>query len=129
MLRRILEKHGPFAAMLTVACGALYLCVVVPFQTQQQLLTESNRILLDNTVEQSKQLVIETGNANRIQDEQTRLLKTMATLGEERNDQLVKYMSGNREMLDCLKVFSEGVTSEHHSQDGKLDKIIEQTSP
>jgi len=136
MMKRILEKHGPFAAMLVATCVALYLCVVVPFQSQQELLTNSNRILLDNTVKQSEELTdaykalsesFLKGEETRAQ--QVKLLEEINEAGETRNKQLMTGLETNKALLEALKGFSDGVKDQHDGQSDKLDTIIEYTKP
>jgi len=128
-ISRLIQDHGPVAAMLVVACGALYLCVVVPFQAQQGLLTESNKILLDNTIKQSERVSAGIEAMNATQKQQLNVLETLNELSEDRNTQIARQLQGASATLESLSAFSKRVTEEHGRADQKLDIIIEAVKP
>jgi len=143
VFRRVLEKHGPIAAMLVAVSSALYVCVIVPFQDQQTLLTESNKKLLENTILQSEKLNGVYTEMAQIQKRQEGTLReinenlqehnsiaedaiTMQSKSMERVDALIeKSLECGQKTHTLLQQFTEAVNREHPEQNRKLDELLQ----
>lgn len=111
LARRMGEKHGPMAVMLLAACAALYLCVVMPFQAQQKLLTDSNKMLLENTIEQSQNLTIEVERQNTTQNKQTEILESIDGQMKQATEIMAPVPRQRQQILDNSQKELELLTS------------------
>lgn len=126
VLRRVLEKHGPVAAMLIAVSAALYTCVIIPFQEQQRLLTDSNEKLLTNTIKQAEELNAIYKVMASTQAKQGDTLKEINEHIKQQNVLIQNSLEYDKETRGVIKSFSEEVLITHPQQNQKLDEILEE---